>query len=121
MRCLVDGVNGVWIEMTSELTSSSSSDISTKSGADRDSLAAKTAFMPKAGARAATARPIRPRPMMPELLAPELHPEHEVERPPLPPAAADQSLAFTQASRHREDQRPRQLSRRLREDVRACS
>ena len=79
--------------------------------------AAKTAFMPNAGALAATARPMRPRPMIPSCLPRKLDAEHEVERPPLPAAAPHEPIAFGDPPRDGEDQRPRELGGRLGEHV----
>ena len=52
-----------------------------------------------------------------ELLAAQLGAEHEIERPARPPAAADQAVSFGDAPRKREQQRPGQLRRGLREHV----
>ena len=73
--------------------------------------------MPKAGALAATARPIRPRPMMPELLAAQLHAEHEVERPAVPAAAPNQPIAFGDPPRDRQNQGPGELGDRFGEHI----
>ena len=74
--------------------------------------------MPNAGARAATARPIRPRPMMPSCLPPSSMPSMKSSAQPFHAAAPNQPLAFPDASRDRQDERPRELGGRLREHVR---
>ena len=54
----------------------------------------------------------------PELLAAQLRAEHEVERPAFPLAAPHQPLAFRQAPRDREDQRPGEVGHRLGQHIR---
>ena len=74
--------------------------------------------MPNARRRAATAWPIRPKPTMPSCLPRSSRAEHEVERPPLPAAAPNQPIAFGDAPRDAEDQRPGEIGGRLGQHVR---
>ena len=74
--------------------------------------------MPNAGALAATARPIRPRPMMPSCLPRSSVPSMKSSAQPSPLAAANQPIAFGDAPRERQNQRPGQLGRRLGQHVR---
>src|SRR5262245_59093378 len=53
----------------------------------------------------------------PELLAPQVAAEHEIKRKPLPPPLAHETIALDDATHDAENQRPREIRRRLREDV----
>ena len=52
-----------------------------------------------------------------ELLASEVHAEHEVERPALPVAAADHTLAFGNPAREGQNHRPGEISHSLCEHI----
>ena len=78
---------------------------------------AKTAVMPNAGALAATARPIRPRPMMPSCLPRSSMPSMKSSAQPFQSPRADEAIALGDPPRRGEDQPPRQLGRRLGQDV----
>ena len=117
IRWRVSGVRGTCRDTTSEVFSSRSSDIDSA----ESSSAGASGRVGDAHAERLRARrhgaPDPSQPHQPELLATQLGAEHEVERPPLPRACADDPLALRQAPGDREDQRPREIGHRLGEHV----
>ena len=99
---------GVWREITSELTSSSSSDMS---------CLAKTRRHPECRRLRRNGATDTSAADDPELFAAQLGAEHEIERPAAPSAASNQPISFGDPPRQREIKRPRQLGGRLRQDV----
>ena len=61
---------------------------------------------------------MRPIPTMPSCLPASRRPEHELEAPALPPSGPHEPVPFGDSSRDVEDERPRDVGRRVGQDVR---